>query len=139
MAETKTTKGGKIGGAIALIIAAIIAFLFLRKKVGAQPICTPGEEKCIGPDWCKCNAAGTKWDVVTPNATECAALPQTAILYGTVKDASTTGVIEGIVVDCGGYTDTTKTDGTYRIENILPGSYSVSFTDPSGQYEEKVI
>ena len=139
MAETKTTKGGKIGGAIALIIAAIIAFLFLRKKVGPQPICTPGQEKCIGLDKCRCKDDGTGWIVVTPNATECQVAPGLAILYGTVDNAQTNAVIAGIVVDCGGYTDTTKTDGTYRIENILPGSYSVSFTDPSGQYEEKVI
>ena len=137
MAETEKSKGGKIGGAIALIIAAIIAFLFSRK--GAQPICTPGEEKCIGLDKCRCKDDGTGWIVVTPNATECAAPSGTAILYGTVKDPSTMVVIEGIVVDCGGYTDTTGVDGLYHIENILPGSYSVSFTDPIGQYQGRVI
>ena len=139
MAETEKSKGGKIGGAIALTIAAIIAFLFSRKKVGPQPICTPGQEKCIGLDKCRCKDDGTGWIVVTPNATECAALPQTAILYGTVKDTQSGSPIESILVDCNGYVDTTVADGTYRIEDIFPGTYTVTFSDPQGRYQSKVV
>jgi len=123
-------------GAAALITAIVAA---TRAKAAPPVICTPGDEKCIGPDWCRCNPEGTKWDVVTPNATECAAPPLTAILYGTVTSIDTGAPIGGIDVNCGGYTDTTAPDGTYRIENIPPGEYSVVFTDPLGRYEEKII
>jgi len=123
------------------ILGALAAIFGIRQLTKAAPpvICTPGDEKCIGPDWCRCNPAGTKWVVITPNATECAAPPLTAILYGTVTDADTGAPIEGIDVDCNGYTDTTAPDGTYRIENIPPGTYSVLFTDPSGRYEPREI
>ena len=137
MAETEKSKGGKIGGAIALIIAAIIAFLFSRKK--AQPICTPGQEKCIGLDKCRCKDDGTGWIVVTPNATECQVTSGLAVLYGTVKDTQSGGPIESILVGCNGYVDTTVADGTYRIENIPPETYTVTFSDPQGRYESEVV
>ena len=138
MAETEKSKGGKIGGAIALTIAAIIAFLFLRKK--AQPICTPGEEKCIGLDKCRCKDDGTGWIVVTPNATECAPLPGTAVLHGIVTDSQTGLPVGGIVVSCDSYTGATgSSDGLYSIENIPPGTYDVLFSDPLNRYEPLTI
>jgi len=121
--------------------AAIITAVVAATRVKAAPpvvICTPGDEKCIGPDWCRCNPEGTKWDVVIPNATVCEVQPLTATLYGTVTN-DTGAPIGGIDVNCNGYTDTTAPDGTYRIENIPPGEYSVIFTDPLGRYEEKII
>lgn len=134
----KETKQGLavVGGLVGIGLA---IWGFTKAKAAPPVVCTPGDEKCIGPDWCRCNPAGTKWIVVIPNASECAAPPLTAVLYGTVTDADTQVPIEGISVDCGGYTDTTAPDGTYRIENIPPGTYSVVFSDPLGRYEEKVI
>jgi len=109
-------------------------------KAGAAPptVCTPGDEKCIGLNWCRCNPMGTKWDIITPNAAECAVAPGTATLYGTVTDAKTGSPVEGISVSCNGYTDTTLPDGTYRITNIPPGTYAITFTDPLGIYETEV-
>ena len=132
------TKNQKIGIGVGIGAAATLG-IALAVKAAPPIVCTPGAEKCIGPDWCRCKDDGTGWIIITPNATECAAPPGAAILHGTVKDASTMAVIDGIVVDCGGYTDTTVADGKYRIENILPGTYSVRFSDPSGQYQEKVV
>jgi len=68
-----------------------------------------------------------------------AALLLTATLYGTVTDAETGLPIENIDVDCNGYPDTTAPDGTYRIEDIPPGEYSVLFTDPLNRYEPLTI
>jgi len=102
------------------------------------PICTPGDEKCIGPNWCRCNSLGTAWDIITPNATECEVPEGTAILYGTVTDIETGAPIGGISVDCDGYTDTTAPDGTYRITGIPAGVYTVTFTDTLGRYQTEV-
>ncbi len=134
----KLTKNQKVaaGAGILGLIAALVAAT--KAKAAPPVICTPGEEKCIGPNWCRCNPAGTKWIVLIKNSPVCIPVT-TAVLYGTVKDAVTREVIEGILVDCNGYTGTTGSDGMYRIEDIPPGEYSVSFSDPLGRYEEKVI
>jgi hypothetical protein len=108
------------------------------KKPPVTEVCTPGDTKCIGSDLCVCSAAG-QWEVSVKDASQCQAPINTAILYGQVTDAKTGGPIEGIQVSCNSYTGPTGADGQYRIENITPGDYSVTFTDPLGRYETKVI
>ena len=137
----ETNKKTKQGIAVVGLVGAALAIWGITKAEAAPPevVCTPWDEKCIGSNWCRCNPAGTNWIVVTPNATECVAPPSTAVLYGTVTDKVTGLPIDAILVSCNGYTDTTAPDGTYRIENIMPGTYAVVFTDPLGQYDEKVI
>ena len=132
MILTGKQKGGIVGG-----IIAFIATLVAIARAGAAPpvVCTPGDEKCIGEDWCRCSEAGDKWIVVIPNATECQITPGLAILYGVATDAKTHLPIQGIVVSCNGYTDTTVADGLYRIEDIPPGTYSVQFVDSLDRYE----
>ena len=61
--------------------------------------------------------------------------PDKAILYGLVTDAETYVGIADIDVDCDGHTAKTDVNGEYAIINIPPGTYAVTFTDPSGQYE----
>jgi len=134
----KLTKEQKV--ALSVGVAAVggyVAYKYLKPSVA---ICTPGDEKCIGLNWCRCNPEGTKWDVIVPNdEVRCPIIPGTAILYGTVTDKTTGSPIEGISVNCDSYPGTTALDGTYRIENIPPGAYTVTFTDPLGRYEEKVM
>jgi len=126
------TKGQK-GGIVATIIAAIATAVALIKKAVAAPpvvVCTPGEEKCIGKDWCRCSNAGDRWIVVTPNATQCQVTPGLAILYGTVKDIETGLPIANALIQLNSqlnsYSAYTSTDGTYRIEDIEPGRYEGS-------------
>ena len=110
-------------------------------RVKAAPpvvICTPGDEKCIGTDWCRCNPAGTKWIVLVKDSPVCIPV-LTATLYGTVTDAETGAFIGGILVNCDGYIDTTAPDGSYRIEDIPPGIYTVVFSDPLGRYDSLTI
>jgi hypothetical protein len=52
--------------------------------------------------------------------------PGSANLYGTVEDSL--GVLSGVSVQVGSYSTTTKSDGTYIISSILPGTYDVSFS-----------
>lgn len=61
--------------------------------------------------------------------------PDKAILFGQVIDSVTTEPIKDINVNCNGYTGKTNSTGDYRIINIEPGTYSVTFTDPLGRYE----
>lgn len=132
------TKNQKIGIGVGIGAAAALG-IALAARAAPPVVCTPGDEKCIGLNWCRCKDDGTGWIVVTPNATECQVTPGTAILYGTVKDAQTSAPIEGILVACNSYSDTTVADGTYRIEGIPAGTYAVIFTDPLGKYERKTV
>jgi hypothetical protein len=61
--------------------------------------------------------------------------PELATLWGTVTDVRTGKPIDGIDVACNGRYAATNTNGQYEIRNIEPGTYSVLFTDPQGQYE----
>lgn len=73
--KAETKKALKVF-AVVTAVAAVGYGLYRAVTAAAPPVvCTPGEEKCIGPNWCRCNAAGTKWIVVTPNATQCAVPP----------------------------------------------------------------
>jgi len=36
-----------------------------------EVICTPGEQRCLGDDLYRCNAAGTDWTLLTKNASVC--------------------------------------------------------------------
>jgi hypothetical protein len=54
--------------------------------------------------------------------------PDKAILYGLVTDAETNAGIPNVQVNCGGYTGKTDARGDYRIINIPPGTYPVTFT-----------
>jgi len=63
--------------------------------------------------------------------------PNKAILEGTVTDDKTDQPINGVSVACGQYTGKTNPDGFYRIINIEPGEYYVSFQHPN--YYLKVV
>lgn len=65
--------------------------------------------------------------------------PDKAILYGQVTDEVTTEPISGIDVNCGEYTGNTDSAGNYRIINIEPGTYPISFTDPHDRYETLTV
>jgi hypothetical protein len=65
--------------------------------------------------------------------------PNTAVLFGQVTDADTGIGIEGISVDCDGYSKETDANGNYRIANIPAGTYTVRFTDPYGRYEGATV
>jgi len=134
----KETKQGL--AVVGTLVGAGFAIWGITKAKAAPPvvICTPGDEKCVGPNWCRCNPAGTKWVVLVKDSPICVPV-MTATLYGTVTDIETGVPIEGIDVDCNGYADTTAPDGSYRIENIPPGEYSVLFTDPLNRYEPLTI
>jgi len=66
-----------------------------------------------------------------------------ATLHGQVSDEPTGVPIEGILITCKGskglYTTITSGDGSYRLEHLTPGSYTVMFTDPQGRYQPKVV
>jgi len=123
------TEGQKAGGVIAGIAAFIAILVALARKAVAAPpvvVCTPGEEKCIGLDRCRCKDDGTGWIVITPNAPECQVTPGLAILYGTVKDIETGLPIANALIQLNSYSAYTSADGTYRIEDIEPGRYEGS-------------
>jgi len=134
----KLTKEQKVALGVGLAAAGGYAAYKYLKPEPPVPVCTPGDEKCIGLDWCRCNLEGTAWDVIIPNATQCEVPIGTAVLYGTVTDNGTGSPIQGILVSCNGYAATTAPDGTYRIENIPPGTYTVTFSDPLERYETEV-
>jgi hypothetical protein len=126
----------KIIVGVGILGAAGLAYALTRKKAPVEPVCTPGDTKCIGSDLCVCSALG-QWAVSVQNSPTCAAPPNTAVLYGQVTDAQSGAAIEGIQVSCDSYAGVTEADGQYRIESIPPGDYAVTFTDPLGRYEMK--
>ena len=65
--------------------------------------------------------------------------PNKAILYGRVTNIVTQEGISNINVDCDGYTAKTDSNGEYRIINIPPGTYSVTFTDQYGRYDPATL
>ena len=65
--------------------------------------------------------------------------PDKAMLFGQVTDIDTGAGIQGISVNCNGYSANTNTAGDYAIVNIEPGSYSVLFTDPLGRYAPQEV
>lgn len=64
--------------------------------------------------------------------------PAPATLYGKVTDAVTGSAVSGATVSITGpggtYSDTTDYAGNYRIEDIVPGTYSGLVTHPD--YED---
>ena len=134
--KTETKRGLAIVGS--LVGTGLAIWGVTRVKAAPPVVCTPGDEKCIGSDWCQCNPAGSKWIVLVKDSPTCIPVGA-AVLYGTVTNIETGVPIEGILVDCGGYTDTTAPDGSYRIEDVPPGEYSVFFTDPLSRYEPLTI
>ena len=62
-------------------------------------------------------------------------LPGKANLYGKVTDAETGQPIEAIEVTFNEYAAISDQSGYYAINNIEPGIYSITFTDPQGRYE----
>jgi hypothetical protein len=65
--------------------------------------------------------------------------PDKASLYGLVTDEVSGQGIQGIQVSFADYATVTKANGYYVIENITPGSYQVTFYDPSGIYQTAVL
>ena len=65
--------------------------------------------------------------------------PGKATLHGRITDAQTGAAIQGIGMSFDGYTGTSDATGYYLIENITPGEYSVTFSDPLGRYEPKTL
>ena len=61
--------------------------------------------------------------------------PGKATLYGKVTDAETGQPIEAIEVTFNEYAAVSDQSGYYAINNIEPGIYSITFTDPQGRYE----
>ena len=54
--------------------------------------------------------------------------PNKAILFGRVTDVVTGDPIQGVTVNCNGYTRQTNSQGEYEIINIEPATYLVQFT-----------
>jgi hypothetical protein len=65
--------------------------------------------------------------------------PDKANLYGHVTDAVTKQAIEGIQVSFASYLTITDPNGYYAIQNIEPGSYDVTFLDPTGYYQTAIL
>jgi hypothetical protein len=128
----------KIIAGTAILGGAGLVYLLTRKRPPVQPVCTPGTTKCIGSDLHLCNAQG-QWKVSQYNSPSCAVAPGTAILYGQVTDALTGDLIQGIHVSCDSYGGVTEADGRYRIENITPRDYTITFTDPQGTYKSQTM
>jgi hypothetical protein len=101
---------------IAVITAAgiVAAIALARKKAAAVPPPPPPEVPPPG---------------VPPPA-------GTATVYGIVVDGTNGEPIEGIEVNCNGYTAVTDSSGRYYIEGIPPGGYTITFTDPLGRYQQ---
>lgn len=128
----------KVIAGVGILGSAGLIYLLTRKGASAEPVCTLGETKCIGNDLCVCNAQG-QWETSVKNSPTCTVTPGTAILDGQVTDAQTGAAIQGIQVSCDSYSGITEADARYRIENIPPGDYAITFTDPLSRYETKVI
>jgi|GEM_PF-6121386 len=62
--------------------------------------------------------------------------PYFADLTGVVTDATTGAPIKGIKVDVKGSVGVTKSDGSYTVKHIIPGTYQVMFTDPDMRYAD---
>lgn len=66
-----------------------------------------------------------------------------ATLHGRVVDERTRVPVERILVTCQGskgcYTTSTSAEGSYRLQGLPPGDYTVVFCDPQGRYHPKVI
>jgi len=84
---------------VEVIVAAIIAFLFFWKKAKAAPPTEPGLPE-----------------------------PGFASIWGIVTDSTTEKVIGAVVVSCNSYITNTETNGSYKIENIPKGNYTLTFT-----------
>lgn len=67
--------------------------------------------------------------------------PGMAILHGIVADADTQQGIGGIDVALEGtaHAAVTEANGHYQINDIDPGTYTVSFIDPQGRYESGTV
>ena len=65
--------------------------------------------------------------------------PDKAMLYGEVTDIETGEPVKNISVLCNGYNGKTDSNGLYQILNIEPGTYSLTFNDPLGRYQELTI
>jgi len=61
---------------------------------------------------------------------------QAASIYGTVVDSETLQAIGGINVRIAGVSKAvTDSNGEFLVENINPGTYSLTFTDSLGRYD----
>lgn len=59
-----------------------------------------------------------------------------ASIYGTVVDSETLQPVPGINIRLGDVNvAATNSNGEFLVENIEPGTYSLSFIDPLGQYQ----
>lgn len=59
--------------------------------------------------------------------------PNKATLFGNVTDAATGNGIKNVTVNCGDHTGKTDSRGDYRLINIEPGAYAVTFSHPDYQ------
>lgn len=65
--------------------------------------------------------------------------PGLAVLWGHVTAAQTGDPIEGVEVACDSYFAITDSGGYYEIQDIEPGIYTLTFTDPLGRYASLVV
>jgi len=128
-------KGVIVVGGIGIALG--LAWL-LSKEVEAAP-CTEGETDCRGVDLYQC--IGGEWMLVEEDSLECGYVPpvELASLYGIVTDADTGSPVGGIVVTLGNWSTTTSSSGQYSFNDVEPGTYSLMFTDPRGEYETLVV
>jgi len=65
--------------------------------------------------------------------------PGMATLHGKITDAKSGAAIQGIEMSFDGYAGASDATGYYLIENINPGAYPVTFSDPLGRYESLTL
>lgn len=65
--------------------------------------------------------------------------PFFAELTGVVTDATTGKPIETIKVEVNGSVAGTKSDGSYTVKHIIPGTYTVFFVDPDMRYANTTV
>lgn len=65
--------------------------------------------------------------------------PGMATLHGKITDAQSGGAIQGIEIAFDGYAGASDATGYYLIENITPSGYPVTFSDPLGRYESRIL
>jgi len=53
-----------------------------------------------------------------------------ATFTGSAKDGYTGEYLSGVTVTLNGYQDVTGLNGAYRIEDVIPGDYTISFSHP---------